>query len=427
MRVMLCSKKNMNTKKRKLEVIFLSILLFAASMSPESYGEENLGNNKTTRLEFEIWGSIPFSQKVTEDVTVQQLLLAIRKEPKSSLQIAENTSIKLATIEALTAKLAQWDLVVKEDVEKGQWVANIPIYLKSDLRIAEEIGLKYARIEADILRSSLPETRRIYESCDIAKRFSWRDMSLIVVGAIIADLAVYDRVRFFPEYYQESLLPPLHPDGSRWGYTGYEKSKRRYQKKKWAFYQNVMRGTISLARFGYFKPSEQRQTPPRRFYRDSVYRNIFRELFAHPKTLKEIEKRSGLNSGKLKEALKELSSSNPAGVTQKNGKYSLNIPIFSSGDIKRIVEHADKVAEDIHRKVTIPCERERVEAGRKLGLRFPLAEGQLARDIALGLLVEEGLLCEVPDPPVPWSFGVWGWQGKLLLWEDVVKEKNKEQ
>jgi len=189
-------KQNMNTKKKKLEVVFLSMLLFAAAIGPKSYGEENLGNNKTTHLEFEIWGSIPFSQKTTEDVTVQKLLLTIRKEPKSSLQIAEHTSIKLAKIEALTAKLAKRDLVVKKDIEKGQWVANIPIYLKSDLRIAEEIGLKYARIEANILRSSLPETRRIYESCEIAKRFSWRDMSLIVVGAIIADLAVYDRVRF---------------------------------------------------------------------------------------------------------------------------------------------------------------------------------------------------------------------------------------
>jgi len=188
-----------------------------------------------------------------------------------------------------------------------------------------------------------------------------------------------------------------------------------------------MGGTISLARFGYFKPSEQREKPPGRFYRASMYRNIFRELFEYPKPLEEIEKRSGLNSRKLKRALKELSSSNPPGVTQKDGKHSLNIPIFSSDDIKRIVEHADKVAKDIHRKVTIPCERERVEAGRRLGLRFPLAEGNLARDIALGLLVEEGLLSEVPDPPVPWNFGVWGWEGKLLFWEEVTKEKNKEE
>ena len=101
----------------------------------------------------------------------------------------------------------------------------------------------------------------------------------------------------------------------------------------------------------------------------------------------------------------------------------MNIPVLSYSDLRRLLASADTVAETIHTEVTLPWFVERRVAGKQMGLRFPLAESCLARDIALRMLVEENCLSEVPDPPVPWSFGVWGWQGTLPLWEAATREK----
>jgi hypothetical protein len=51
-----------------------------------------------------------------------------------------------------------------------------------------------------------------------------------------------------------------------------------------------------------------------------------------------------------------------------------------------------------------------------------LPDVPLVRDIALKLLVDEGILPEVPASPVPWNFGVWGWEEQLLL-EDEIEDR----
>jgi hypothetical protein len=350
--------------------------------------------------------------------------LTIRTKPKTFQEIAEQTSLTPGVVEAKMAHLALLDLVVQEDGESGRWVANIPIYTKSELAVAEEIGLKYAKIEALILRSCIPDMREIYESCAISKRFAWDDVSLIVVGGILSDLVVYDRVRFFPQYYQESMLPPLHPDGSRWEYTGYEVSERRFPAKKCNFYHDLRRGLpggVNLAQFGYFDPDEERQEMSIPFM-SSPYGTILFSLVDGPRAIDEIEVPAGLTQADVKRLLDEMGATDPPIVTLKDGGYTLNIPIFSAEDIERILAYADGVGEIIHAKVTIPCERERMEAGKRLGLRYPLDDGNLARDIALGWLVEEGLLSPIPDPPVLWNFGRWGWKGKFPMWDEVTEE-----
>ncbi len=383
--------------------------------------------NRNVRLEFEIWGRIPFNGNETDDVAVQQILLSIRTEPKSCEEIAEQTSVQPVAVKRKIAELARLDLVRLEGTETERWVANIPIYLKSELAMAEEIGLKYAKIEAFLLRSFLPETREVYESCSVSKYFPWDDISFIVMGAIISDLAVYDRVRFFPEYFRESLLPPEHPDGSRWEYTGYEISDRRYQASQRAFHHNLHRGgRVNWACWGYHNPSEQRQDDPVSFD-NPPYSAVFNALWKRPMAVEKLEKASGLSSGELARVLEELTATDPPLVGQKDGAFFLNFPVFTAADIRRLIPHADKVAEVIHNRVTIPCEQERIEAGKRLGLRYPLGEGNLARDLALQWLVDEGLLSEIPPPPVPWNFGRWGWKGKFPMWEEVTAARSGSQ
>jgi hypothetical protein len=105
-------------------------------------------------------------------------------------------------------------------------------------------------------------------------------------------------------------------------------------------------------------------------------------------------------------------------VTKENDKYISSIPILSSNDLELLLAEADRIAEIIFNKITIPMEKELEEEGKRLGLRFPLPSGTSARDIALQILSEEGLLA-VPQPPVPWNSGVWGWNGHLKMWEDM--------
>ena len=147
------------------------------------------------QLEFDIWGSIPFSPELTSGETVQQILLATRTESRSISEIAHAAGADTRHVKERIDELTKYDLLVPDESRPGKWLANLPIYTEADLTASEQIGCKYARIEADILRSSLPGLRELYESCEIARRFPWESMSLVIVGALVADLCVYDRVR----------------------------------------------------------------------------------------------------------------------------------------------------------------------------------------------------------------------------------------
>ena len=377
------------------------------------------------QLEFDIWGSIPFSQDVTSDPTAQGILLATRAEPRSVTQIADAVGADRSQVERGTDELAKWDLLVADDRSGGRWVANVPVYTAADLAVSEKIGAKYARIEADILRSSIPRLRELYESCEIAARFPWESMSLIVVGALLADFCVVDRVRFFPQYLDERFLPPLHPDGSRWAYVAYEKRTPRFDSKRWAFCQNVNEdgaGVGELSMFSYFDPPAQRRPAPGSLF-DPRFRGVVCGLAEAEMSLDQMRAITSVDVDELKATLEDWSSRNPPAVSARDGRYTLNVPVFPRCDLERLVRLADAVAVTIHTEVTIPCQVERERTASELGLRFPMAESYLARDIALGLLVGEGLLSEIPDPPVPWTFGVWGWQGALPQWQDATRDR----
>ena len=377
------------------------------------------------QLEFDIWGSIPFSPELTSDDTVQQILLATRTESRSISEIAHAAGADKQHVKEKIDELTRYDLLVPDESCPGKWLANLPIYTEAELTASEQIGCKYAGIEADILRSSLPGLLELYESCEIAGRFPWESMSLVIVGALVADLCDYDRVRFFPQHLSDDFLPPLHPDGTRWEYVGYEKRSPRFQHKRWAFYHNLdvdEPEVGGLATFGYFDPPAQRQPRPKALFDSSLRAMVFR-LAEAPMSIDEMAAASSLSADDLREMLEGWTACDPSPVSAENGRYSLAIPILPYSDLRKLVDLGDAIAETIHTKVTVPWHKERQGAARQMGLRFPLAEGFLARDIALGQLVEEGCLSPVADPPVPWDFGVWGWHGTLPLWEDATREK----
>lgn len=375
-------------------------------------------------IQFEIWGAVPFPAKVTEDRITQRILSVIRKEPRSCASISAEAGTNVRQAKRVLDRLVRFDLVRQQDEDGRRWVSNFPIYTASELAVADEIGRKHAKTEAEILRSSIPQTRKVYAQCTLSADFPWTDVAWILVGGIIADFAVFDRVRFFPEYRDERLLPPLHSDGTRWGYVGYEVDGPPFPRRKYRFYHNSELGeTGGLAVFGRHGPSGKptRRIPahPLRLL-NPPYREIILGLAKHPMRLEELQDCTHLSMGALSRALEDLSSF-PGAVRIEAGVHSLRIPILPADDLGRIVGHADSVAETIHKEVSVPCMEERQMAGKDLGLRFPLPEAQLPRDIALQLLAEEGDLPSIPEPPMPWSFGVWGWQGQLPQWEEAKR------
>jgi hypothetical protein len=315
-------------------------------------------------------------------------------------------------------KLLELESYTVVNRKNGQWISNIPLYGENDYREAEKIGLKYADKEAEILRKEIPTVKKLYSRTALSHNFPWEKLSLIIIGAFLADFCVMDRIPFVSENFTEELQPRLGRAGDRkWDYTGSENLPKRFMSLNWKFYQNVYsRPGGGGARFGYYRyPEENRKSPPTR--PESLFigatGQILHALVEEPLRLKDLEKKVFLDKEFLRDKLKEMISYNPPAIFFEKGKYRSNIPVLSESDFKLLLPELDKVAEKIFKEVVIPHLMETKARAREFGHRWPIPRDTFVRDKALQTLVEKGLLSEVQPPPVDWNFGVWGWTGYM--------------
>ena len=398
---------------------YQDIIVQVSGLRPLASQEFGRSNGDDLKLRFHIWGSVPFANSLTSASKNQHILFSIRKDAKRTEDIAKEVKISSEDAKDVLSNLAKYDLV--KATNDSKWVANFPIFTQAEILQAHQIGIKYGRLEADLLRKQLPNLKQTYEQCQVSQNHPWSETSLIIVGALCADFCVSDRIRFKREYFDERLLPPLHPDGRRWGYSGEEVLSSPVPFRKYQFYQNVLENPEGgLARFGYYSLlDEQRKSPPARpeNLRHQPEGKIWLAMTASA-TTEELNERTGLSSTALQSAIDKMSRWSPPGLIKAAERYQSAIPILSSEDLHLLLPAADRVAELIFKEVTVPMENELEREARKLGLRFPLPSGTSARDIALQILSEEGLIAPIPQPPVPWNFGVWAWNGHIKMWED---------
>jgi hypothetical protein len=248
-------------------------------------------------------------------------------------------------------------------------------------------------------------------------------MAGIIVGGLIADFCVVDRVRFRPAYREESLLPPRRPDGKRWDYTGFEFCDQKvYPGLRWQFYQNFSQDSAGgFARWGYL---EERRAPrpcqPEVVLFHEGTREIVAELARRPLPFGEICARTGLSRAVAEEKTHELSGFDPPAVLKQDDAFVLDLPVLNEDDLEAMLRMSDEVAETIHNEVVLPHLHARMRGSRNLGLRAVLPGNILPRDYALQSLIEEGDLPPPPVAPVPWRAGVWGWHGPFPMWDDVA-------
>jgi hypothetical protein len=215
-------------------------------------------------------------------------------------------------------------------------------------------------------------------------------------------------------------------DGSRWEYTGFEKLPKRFPSRKWKFYQNVShlyRGGTS--RFGYYRdPNEKRKRPPT--YPEDWFSKregkVLCALVEGPLDLKELRNKTGLKKEILTKKLDEMAGYTPPAVILKEGKYYSKIPILTKSDLSLLLPECDKIAEEIFNNVVLPHNNEVKEKAKEIGYRWPLPKGTYVRDKALQILVEEGLLTPVQEPPVDWNFCFWGWMGFIAMHNEITED-----
>ncbi|MFB0521104.1 MAG: hypothetical protein ACETWD_06695 [Desulfatiglandales bacterium] len=373
---------------------------------------------------FDIWGSAPSRvvQLIGERV-FQRILHTIKEFSLSTKDIATKVGEKESLVLEKLRELERYTVVNKEN---EKWISNIPLYGEKEYREAEKVGLKYAEEEADILREEIPRLKKLYSRTTVSHYFSWDEVSLIIIGAFLADFCVMDRIPFMPENFTEELQPRLGREGElRWEYTGSENLPKRFLSRNWKFYQNVYnRPGGGGARFGYYRyPDERRKSPPSRpeSLPIGATGQILRALADEPLSLKDLEKEVLLDKEFLMDKLEEMSSYNPPAVVFEKGKYWSRIPIINESDFKLLLPELDKVAEKIFKEVVLPHLKETKDRARELGHRWPIPRDTYVRDKALQILVEEGLLSKVQPPPVNWNFGVWGWIGFMRQHAEVTE------
>jgi hypothetical protein len=383
-------------------------------------------NNKEEdfpEFEFETWGSASSRDvyKLSYENSVQKILYTIKDHALSAEEIAAKTGDAEPMVREKLKELKKYYLVSEED---KKWISNIPLYTEKELMEAEKICLKYAEKEAEILRNAIPDLKKTYEKTAVFHYFPWNEVSLIIVGALLADFCVMDRIPFRPENYCEDLQPQMEkPDGGRWQYTGYEILRKNFSSRKWRFYQNVSEREMgATSMFGYM---EAKRKPPTSQQLEVSFEEMRIVLIAFadgPLSFTDIQKQTELNEENLQKTLKGLESFAPPAVVLKDEKYYPQIPIFSESDLDMLVSECDKAAEDIFKNAVLPFNEKLKERAKELGCRWPLPKRQFVRDKALQMLIEEGLIGPLQESPVDWNFGVWGWKGKLLLWEELTKK-----
>jgi predicted transcriptional regulator len=374
-------------------------------------------------FEFDIWGSAPRRvTQMTKDPSVQNILFAIREQPLTPEDIASLTNGQRREVQKVLEELEQFDVVIKKE---DKWISNIPLYVKKEIEEGEKIGLKYAEREAAILRSEIPHLRDVYAQTRLSRDFPWDRVSLIIVGAFLADFCVVDRIPFKPENFTAELQPPLgKKDQKKWGYEGYEVVAKRFPSRKWKFYQNVVSHFAGGgARFGYFRnPDEQRKIPPSHpeDLLSGTKGKVLLALADGPLGREELMLRSRLDAVTLAKTLETLGAFNPPAIVLRGGQYTSTIPVLPKPDFELLLPELDRVAEIVFQKIVLDHMKERKTRAKELGFRWPLPADTYVRDKALQMLVEEGLLSPVQDPPVDWNFNVWGWQGFLAMHNEIV-------
>jgi hypothetical protein len=375
------------------------------------------------KFEFETWGSAPSRDiyKLSYENSVQKILYTIKDNALSAKEIAAKTGDEESLVLEKLKELKKYYLVSEEE---KKWISNIPLYTEKELMEAEKIGLKYAEKEAEILRNAIPKLKKTYEKTAVSRYFPWNEVSLIIAGALLADFCVMDRIPFRPENYSEDLQPQMEkPDGGKWQYTGYEILPKSASIRKWRFYQNVYEREMgATSMFGYLEAKRKPPTTQQLDISSEIMRTVFIAFADGPLSFTEIQKQTELNEENLQKTLKGLENFAPPAVILKGGKYYPQIPIFSESDLYMLVSECDKVAENIFKNAVLPFNEKLKERAKELGCRWPLPKRQFVRDKALQMLIEEGLIGPLQESPVDWSFGVWGWKGNLLLWEELTKK-----
>lgn len=379
--------------------------------------------NKSIRqegfLKFLTWGTVLFDCALTEDPVAQGVLYATRAAPKTLDQIVRETGMGKQEVQTALAKLASNGLVGRMD--NDTWTTKTGVFSKDDIAIIEEIGQRHGETEAHILRQTLGEVEQIFKGCALAEKYDWSQMSLVVVGGLIADICVLDRVRFFPEYRNEELLPSLHPDGARWDHIGFELNNGKiYPALKQSFYHNLSKDSQGgLARWGYME--ETRLSPSGNSHNifDGHMRKVMCILCQAPMSLDELCVKAGFPKKELRKRIDALRALDPPAVQTDGGRLRLNLPIFRELELKPLLAKGDEIGRRIHNEVVLPCLRERKRVTQERGLRAVIPGDIVVREFALQTLIDEKLISAPPASPVPWNAGVWGWQGELRMWAKV--------
>ncbi|MCU0917111.1 MAG: hypothetical protein MUC88_21495 [Planctomycetes bacterium] len=375
-------------------------------------------------FEFDVGGRPP-SRSVyglAKERVVQKILFVTNESHLTAGEVASRIGEAESLVTQKLGELLKYGLVEQQG---HAWGSKVRLYTRAEIQEGETLSGKYAQQEAEILRQALPRLRDIYAKTQLSKTFPWEDVSLIVVGALLSDFCAVDRIPFRPQNVTEETMYYLRtPEGTAWGFEGYEQLPQRFPSCRWTFYQNqseTYKGAI--ARFGYYgNTSEQRKEPiinPAGWCIGPEGRILF-ALAEGPLSLEELESATEMPQGVLQNVLGRMAGYHPPAVGNESGKYRTKVPILTGSDLALLLPECDRVAEDIYAKVVRPHTREKLARAKELGRRWPLPSGTYVRDRALQALVEEGLLSAVTTPPVDWNFGVWGWTGFLPMHEEVT-------
>lgn len=405
-------------KSRESSFVALTIMLVVCGPSLA------VNNDKSfPEFEFDVWASPPSRQvySLTAEPVVQRILYAVKEKSLPVEMIAAQVGTPPEQIQEKLNQLATFGLAGQE----GQaWISNIPLYTKDEMQVAEALGQRYAQKEAKILREAIPAIQRVFRQTVLSEYFAWDEVSLVLVGGLVADFCVVDRIPFMAEYYTEALQPPLvSPSGKRWGYNGFEKLPKRFASRRWKFYHNQFsKWNGGLARFGYIR--EQRAGEPSRpegWIRFEQGKILF-ALAEGPQTLPDLQRQTGLNEDVLRKGLDLLQCTWPSAVVLHEGRYRSKIPILCERDLALLLAEGDRIAATVFREVVHPLFEERAAKGKALGSRWPLPADTYVRDKALQILIEEGRIGPAPSASVDWNFGLWGWKGFLSMHDDIKND-----